>query len=137
MPARIISPDVLELGDCIAALSADKAARLNQYLAKVHGIEAVCSTTLLSPPNPDVLVKDGVAEAATWAVVLDGVDATKRIALMKLLRDKLSLSLLQARNLVEGAPQVVREHLTRGDADALRAELVAAGAKATVRSASE
>jgi large subunit ribosomal protein L7/L12 len=135
MPARTFPPDILELGDRIAALTADKAARLNRYLAQVHGIEAVCSTVVLPTPEPDVIVQDGIAQAAVWAVVLEGVDATKRIALMKFVREKLSLSLLQARNLVESAPQVVREHLTQTDAEALQAELIAAGARATVRSA--
>jgi large subunit ribosomal protein L7/L12 len=134
MLSRDYSPDVRALGDRIAVLTAAQAARLNQYLVTVHGIEAVRST-LVPPPDPDVIVRDDEAHAANWAVVLEGVDPRQRIALIKFVREKLSLSLIEARNLVEGAPRVVKDHLIRSDAEALRAELEAAGAKVTLRSA--
>jgi large subunit ribosomal protein L7/L12 len=136
MLSRDYSPDVRALGDRIAALSAAQAARLNRYLAAAHGVEAVCSPMTL-PPDPDVIVDDGVAQTATWAVVLEGVDPRQRIALIKFVREKLSLSLLEARNLVEGAPRVVRDHLIRSEAEALRAQLEAAGARVTLRTYEE
>jgi large subunit ribosomal protein L7/L12 len=136
MLSRDYSPDVRALGDRIAALSAAQAARLNEYLAAAHRVEAVCSPTAL-PPDPDVIVEDGVAQAPTWAVVLEGVDPRQRIALIKFVREKLSLSLIEARNLVEGAPRVVKDHLIQSDAEALRAQLEAAGARVTLRTNEE
>ncbi len=132
MSSRDYSPDVVRLGDRIAALSAAQAARLNQYLAAAHGVEAVASPNTL-PPDPDVIVDDGVAHLLNWAVVLEGVDPRQRIALIKFVREKLSLSLIEARNLVEGAPRVVKDRLIQSEAEELRAELEAAGAKVTLR----
>jgi large subunit ribosomal protein L7/L12 len=132
MLPRTYSPDILELGDRLAALSADRAAQLNRYLASVHGIEPLCSG-LAPVPEPDVVVIDGVAEPTAWGVVLESVDPARRVAVIRLLREKLTVSLLQARNLMESAPQVVRDHLPRTEAEALRRELEAAGAKVSLR----
>ena len=136
MLSRDYSPDVRALGDRLAALSAAQAARLNEYLAQAHGVEAVCSTATL-PPDPDIIVDEGVAQLPNWAVVLEGVDPRQRIALIKFVREKLSLSLIEGRNLVEGAPRLVKDHLIQSDAEALRAQLEAAGARVTMRTNEE
>jgi large subunit ribosomal protein L7/L12 len=132
MLPRTYSPDILELGDRLAALSADRAAQLNRYLAAVHGIEPLISGPA-PPPDPDVVVINGIAEPTAWGVVMEGVDPARRVAVIKLLREKLMVSLVQARNLVDSAPQVVRDHLPRAEAEPWQRELEAAGAKASLR----
>ena len=131
MVSRNWSEDIVALGDRIVALTVRQATALNHYLAEVHGIEPVASHS--PAPQPDVVVNNTEAEPVLWDVVLEGIDPRYRIPVMRMLREKCGLTLLQARNVVESTPQRVGENLPFADAEALRTALEAAGAKVTLR----
>src|ERR1700730_6046657 len=101
MAQRLWCPDVVALGDRIAALTAAQAAVLSQYLADVHGVEAVAMGETLRDPQPDVLVQDGKAEPTAFDVVLDGLDAARKIHVIKAVREHLGLGLKEAKEMVE------------------------------------
>ena len=52
----------------------------------------------------------------------------KKISVIKVVRAGTGLSLTDAKNLVDEAPNIVKEALSREDAEALKAELESAGA---------
>ena len=71
-------------------------------------------------------------EKTEFDVVLTDVGANK-IQVIKAVRELTSLGLKEAKDLVEGAPKPVREGVTREEADAAKAKLEEAGAKADVK----
>ncbi len=82
---------------------------------------------------------DGAAAAAVveeqteFTVVLKAADATKKIAIIKAVRELTSLGLKEAKDLVEGAPKSVKEGVTKEEAEAAKNTLVAAGADVEVK----
>lgn len=84
-------------------------------------------------PEPDVIVAEGVAQLNRFDVWLDGFEPARKVAVIKDVRQRLTLSLIDAKQLVESAPRVVGKGLPLAAAEALRQELAAAGAHAAIR----
>ena len=75
------------------------------------------------------------AEAkTTFDVILQSVQADKKIAVIKAVREvKAGLGLAEAKALVEGAPKPVLEGSNKADADAAKKKLEEAGGKVEVK----
>jgi len=74
-----------------------------------------------------------VEEQTEFTVMLKAVDPTKKIAIIKAVRELTSLGLKEAKDLVEGAPKAVKEAVTKEEAEAAKNTLVAAGAEVEVK----
>lgn len=131
MDRRHWSPEIVEIGDQIVALSVAEAVILSDYLEVVHGIKADASPVVLPPPKPDVVMPPPVP--IEFCVILESFGAASKIAVLKAVRENLGLSIKDARDIVDAVPKVVRERLPKADAQKLKAQLAAAGAKATVK----
>jgi large subunit ribosomal protein L7/L12 len=134
MTKRLWSEDIVALGDRIAALTVAGAAELSDYLEAAYRISAPSALAVARDVDPDVIVDEGQTEPTEFDVILDGVEAAQRVAVIRTVRDLLSLGLKEARDAVDACPRVIKERLPRADAEALQARLLAAGAKASVRS---
>jgi large subunit ribosomal protein L7/L12 len=75
------------------------------------------------------------AEAkTTFDVILTAVDPTKKVAVIKAVREvKAGLGLVEAKGLVEGAPKPILEGANKADADAAKKKLEEAGGKVEVK----
>lgn len=69
-----------------------------------------------------------VEEKSTFTVVLASAGANK-IGVIKELRTITSLGLKEAKDLVDGAPKTIKEGATKEEADKIKKQLEAAGAK--------
>lgn len=72
-------------------------------------------------------------EQTEFNVILKGVDAAKKIAVIKAVRELTSLGLKEAKDLVEGAPKPVREGVSKEEAEAAKTKLVEAGGEVEVK----
>lgn len=75
---------------------------------------------------------DAAEEQSEFTVELTEAGAQK-IAVIKAVKEVLGLGLKEAKDLVDGAPAVVKEHMKKEDAEALKAKLEEAGAKVTLK----
>jgi large subunit ribosomal protein L7/L12 len=64
-----------------------------------------------------------------FTVQLDGLDATKRLHVIKVVRAITGLPMKDAKDLVEGAPKLIKENLLTQEAEAVKVELEKAGAR--------
>jgi large subunit ribosomal protein L7/L12 len=71
-------------------------------------------------------------EQSEFDVILTDVGANK-IQVIKAVRELTSLGLKEAKDLVDGAPQAVKQAVSKDDAQAAKAKLEEAGAKAEVK----
>jgi len=118
--------DVKELGDKIVGLTLKQAVELAAYLKDTHGIEpAAGGAMMMAGPGPAVVEK--AEEKTTFDVVLKAA-GEKKIQVIKVVRTATGLGLKEAKDLVEGAPKVVKEALPKADADKLKKELEEQGA---------
>lgn len=70
-------------------------------------------------------------EQTEFTVTLEGFDAAKKIPVVKAVREITGLGLGEAKALVEGAPKVVKEGVSKADADEMVKKLEDAGGKAS------
>lgn len=71
-------------------------------------------------------------EQSTFTVELTEGGAQK-IAVIKVVKEVLGLGLKEAKDMVDGAPAIVKEGLKKEDAEALKTKLEGAGAKVTLK----
>jgi len=75
---------------------------------------------------------DATEEQSSFNVELTEAGAQK-IAVIKVVKEVLGLGLKEAKDLVDGAPAIVKEGMKKEDAEALKAKLEEAGAKVTLK----
>ena len=73
-----------------------------------------------------------VEEKTEFSVVLTSVGGNK-INVIKAVREVTSLGLKEAKDLVEGAPQVVKEGVSKDEAEAIKKKFADAGAEVQVK----
>lgn len=73
-----------------------------------------------------------VEEQTEFSVILKEIGPNK-INVIKVVRELTSLGLKESKDLVEGAPQPVKEAITKEEAEAAKAKLAEAGATAEVK----
>ena len=66
-------------------------------------------------------------EKDEFNVMLTAVDAAKKIAVIKVVREITGLGLKEAKDLVEGAPKAVKENVAKAEAEEMKKKLTEAG----------
>ena len=66
-------------------------------------------------------------EQTEFNVTLESADASKKIAVIKAVREVTGLGLKEAKDLVEGAPKVLKEGVSKEDAAKIKETIEAAG----------
>jgi large subunit ribosomal protein L7/L12 len=126
--------EITQLGDQIAALTITKAVQLKNYLKDKHGIEPAAGGGVMMAAAPAAAVAEAPAEKTEFTVMLDAVaDSTKKISVIKVVRELTSLGLKEAKELVDGAPKPVKENIPKADAEAMKKKLEDAGGKASLK----
>jgi len=74
----------------------------------------------------------GAEEQTSFTVSLDGV-GDKKIQVIKVVRAVTGLGLKEAKDLVDGAPNAVKEGVTKEEAEQIKAQLEEAGAAVSVK----
>ena len=121
--------DLKALGDKIVGLTLLQAKELSDYLKEVHGIEpASGGAVMMAAPAAGAAEAD--AAPAAVDVILKGVpDTTKKISVIKVVREITGLGLKEAKDLVEKAPSPVKEKVDKDTAEKLKTQLIEAGAE--------
>jgi len=127
---------ITELGDKIANLKLTEAVLLKDYLKEKYKIE---------PAGGGVVMQQGgggggqqaaepVAAKTEFTVSLDGLaDPTKKINVIKVVREITNLGLKEAKELVEGAPRNVKENIPKDEAEAIKKKLEEGGGKVSIK----
>src|SRR5690606_34418558 len=127
---NIIMADLAKIVDDLSALTVLEAAELSKLLEEKWGVSAAAPVA--------VAAAGGAAPAAAaeekteFDVVLADAGAQK-INVIKEVRAITGLGLKEAKDLVEAAPKAVKEGVAKADADKIKAQLEAAGAKVELK----
>src|SRR5262249_16028772 len=130
------SADITGLGDQIAALTITNAVQLKDYLKEKYGIEPAAGGVVMQGGDGGGGGAAAPAQEAKteFTVVLECVcDATKKIGVIKVVRELTNLGLKEAKELVEGAPKPIKEIIPQAEADTIKKKLEDAGAKVTIK----
>jgi large subunit ribosomal protein L7/L12 len=123
------APEIKDLGDKIVALSLLQAKQLGDYLKEVHGIEAAAGgAVMMAAPAAGGAAAAPAAKATMDVVLIKVGDATKKIAVIKIVRELTGLGLKEAKDLVDGAPKPVKAGVPTDEANAMKEKLEKEGA---------
>ena len=95
-------------------------------LEEAFGVSAAAATSMVVA-SPDGAAPEAVEEQTEFSVVLTGIGANK-ISTIKVVREVTSLGLKEAKDLVDNAPQPVKEGIPKDEAEALKKKFEEAGA---------
>ncbi|MEE3410658.1 MAG: 50S ribosomal protein L7/L12 [Treponema sp.] len=115
--------------DAIASMSVLEASELVKAMEEKFGVTA--AVAVAAGPAAGAAGAAAEDEQTEFAVSLDSFDAAKKIGVIKAVKALTNLGLGEAKALVEGAPKVLKEGLSKADADKWIADITAAGGKAS------
>ena len=127
---------ITELGDKIANLKITEAVLLKDYLKEKYNIEPAAGGVVMAGGGgggggPAVAAKE---EKTEFTVSLDGLaDASKKINVIKVVREITGLGLKEAKDLVEAAPKPVKENISKDEAEKIKKQLEDGGAKVSLK----
>ena len=118
-----------EFIDAIKELSVLELNDLVKACEEEFGVSAAAGVVVAAAGGSDA----GAAEEKTdFDVELTEVGANK-VKVIKVVREITGLGLKESKDLVEGAPKVVKEGCPKAEADNIQAKLEAEGAKVTLK----
>lgn len=121
---------VEELAEKIGELTLTQASELKKILEDKFGVTAAAPMVVAG--GAPVAAAAPVEEQTEFTVILADAGAQK-INVIKAVKNATGLGLTEAKALVESAPKPVKENISKADADKLKADLEAAGAKVEVK----
>jgi len=118
----------------LSSLTVLEAAELSKLLEEKWGVSAAAPVARDAvPAGAAAAPAEAVEEQTEFTVVLTG-GGDKKINVIKEVRSiRPDLGLKEAKDLVEGAPQNVKENISKSEAADVKAKLEAAGASVTVK----
>jgi len=121
-----------KLVDELSALTVLEAADLSKLLEEKWGVSAAAPVAAAAAAGP-AAAAEVVEEQTEFTVILTG-GGDKKINVIKEVRSvRPDLGLKEAKDLVEGAPQNVKENISKQEAEEIKKKLEDAGASVTVK----
>lgn len=122
-----MSTNLQTIVDQLSALNVIEAAELAKMLEEKWGVSAA------APVAAAAAAAGPAAEEKSSFNVHLAASGDKKIDVIKAVREVTGLGLKEAKDLVEGAPQLVKENVAKKDAEEMKKKLEAAGAKVELK----
>ena len=104
---------------------------LVKQLEEEFGVSAAMPMAAAPAAAPAAAAAEPVEEQTEFTVTLADIGPNK-VNVIKAVREVTTLGLKEAKDLVEAAPQAVREGVNKDEAEEVKAKIESAGAKVTV-----
>jgi len=124
--------DLNKIADQLSGLTVLEAAELSKMLEEKWGVSAAAPMAVAAMPGAAADGAAGAEEKDSFDVVLTSF-GEKKINVIKEVRVITGLGLKEAKDLVEGAPQPVKEGATKDEAEAIKKKLEEAGASVELK----
>ena len=121
--------NITKIAEDLSALTVMEAANLSKLLEEKWGVSAAAPVAAMAAPAAG---GEAAAEKTEFDVILVAA-GDKKIEVIKVVRAITGLGLKEAKDLVDGAPSPVKQGIAKADAEKVKAELEAAGAKVEVK----
>ena len=118
-----------EIIEALKEMSLLEASELVKDIEETFGVSAAAPVAVAAAPAAG---GEAAAEKTEFDVVLEGFGDNK-IAVIKAVREITGLGLKEAKEVVDGAPKVVKEGVSKAEADELKAKLEEQGATVTLK----
>lgn len=116
--------------NAIAEMSVMDVVELVSAMEEKFGVSAAAAVAVAAAPTAEA---GAAAEEQTEFDVVLASGGEKKVNVIKVVRAATGLGLKEAKAMVDGAPSVVKEGISKADAEALKKELEEAGATVEVK----
>jgi large subunit ribosomal protein L7/L12 len=124
--------DLAKLVDDLSKLTVLEAAELTKMLEEKWGVSAAAPVAVAAAVGGGAAAPAAAAEKTEFTVVLANA-GDKKINVIKEVRAITGLGLKEAKDLVEGAPKVVKEAVSKVDSAKFKKQLEDAGATVEIK----
>ena len=118
------------MADRLSELTPVQAGELAHALEKAWGVSAARSTGPAPIQAPEA---EKAPEQMEFDVILIGFDEAKKIAVVREVRQITALGLKESMAFVNEAPKALKEAISRGEAEAIKMQVEAAGGKVEIK----
>ena len=127
-----MSDKINQIVEELKTLTLLEASELVTAIEETFGVDASASVGggVMMAAGP--AAAEEVEEKTEFTVMLDEVPADKKIAVLKVVRTLTGLGLKEAKDLVESAPKMVQEALSKDAAEDAKKQIEAAGGKVSL-----
>jgi len=121
-----------EIMTTIKNMTVLELAELVKTLETEFGVSAAAPMVAATAAAPAEAAAPAAEEQTEFSVILKDIGANK-ISVIKAVRELTTLGLKESKDLVEGAPNTVKEGVNKDDATAMKEKLEAAGATVEIK----
>ncbi len=129
MANKMSKKDVI---DFISNMTVLELSELVKELEEQFGVSAAAPVAVSPPTSPEKAEQVEEAEKTEFDVILTGI-GDKKIQVIKVVRSVTNLGLKEAKELVDGVPNKVKEGISKEDAENIKKQLEEAGAIVDVK----
>lgn len=120
-----------ELVKALSELSVLEMSELKTALEEKWGVKAAAAAVAVAAPAAAAAAPE--AEATDFQITLEAVPQDKKIGVIKVVREITGLGLKEAKDLVDGAPKVLKDSSPKDEANSIKKKVEEAGAKVTLK----
>ena len=125
--------DIKAIAEELVNLTVKEVKELTDLLKDEYGIEPAAAAVAVAA-GPAAGAAAAVEEKTSFDVILKGVpDATKKLGVVKAVKDMASLGLKESKELVDNAPKPVKEGVSKDEAESLKKALEEAGTEVEIK----
>lgn len=118
-----------EILDSIASMTVLELSQLIKEMEEKFGVSAAAATVSVAAP---VAAAAAAEEQTEFSVLLTAAGASK-VNVIKVVRSVTGLGLKEAKDLVDGAPKIVKEGISKADSEVIQKQLIEAGATCEIK----
>lgn len=118
-----------EILDAIANMTVLELSELIKKMEEKFGVSAAAAAVAVAAPAAAAAAAE---EQTEFSVILTSAGDNK-VNVIKVVRAVTGLGLKEAKDLVDGAPKVVKEGIAKADAEAIRKQFTEAGATCDIK----
>jgi large subunit ribosomal protein L7/L12 len=127
--AKLTQTDILE---AFASMTVLELADFKTAFEDKFGVTAAAPVAAVAAAAAPVAAAAEVEEQTEFTAILSEIGPNK-IPVIKVVRELTGLGLKEAKDLVDGAPKPVKEGVTKGEAEKIKAALEGQGAKVEIK----
>ncbi len=123
-----------DLVETLSKLTVMDMSKLKTMLEDKWGVKAAAAAPMMmAAPAAGGGAAAAEAESTDFQITLEASPADKKIGVIKIVREITGLGLKEAKDLVDGAPKVLKETSPKAEAEEISKKVTAAGGKVTLK----
>lgn len=128
-----MSKTIEQLVEDLSGLTVLEMSKLKEMLENKWGVKAMAAAPVMAVAAPSAAAPAAAQESTDYQVTLTEAAQDKKIGIIKTVREVTGLGLKEAKDIVEGAPKVIKETAPKAEAEDIKKKLEAAGAKVALK----